>query len=63
MSSKYHYDSHGEEFEELQYSYNGGYDGPAAANVTDWSTRDLVRLAELIDIELQQRADEHEGEE
>jgi hypothetical protein len=43
-------DTHAEEFNELL----GGYQYP----ITAWATQDLVRLANIIDIELQQRADE-----
>jgi hypothetical protein len=47
-------DNHEEEFDNLLEDYNYSIMMPLEA----WSTGDLVKLANLIDIELQQRAHE-----
>lgn len=50
--------NHEEKFEELMQAYN------FVLGVTQWGTSDLVKLAQLIDVELQTRAeiDAAEGE-
>jgi hypothetical protein len=45
-------DNHVNDFESLMNDYN------FILGVSEWATADLVKLANLIDIELQQRADD-----
>ena len=45
-------DNHEQDFHELLTEYN------FVLGVTEWTTTDLVKLANLIDIELQQRTEE-----